>query len=103
MDFMSPTANRMTNYYPRTPAREPAREPARQPRAAFTMSQTLENPAMEAAEAVMVSADMQRMAPLTPIDAAQTIVAPSAAMNAENWLNKFFVNRKILDSDYCVE
>ena len=67
------------------------------------ISQTLQNPAVEAAQAVMVSADMQRMLPLTPIDAAQTIVGPSAAMNASNWLNKFFINRKILDSDYCVE
>jgi hypothetical protein len=67
------------------------------------ISQTLQNPVMEAAQAVMVSADMQRMAPLTPLDAAQTIVAPSAAMNAENWVNKLLINRKILDSDYCVE
>ena len=113
MEFLSPTARRMTSFFPRTPARQPNfNTPPAGPRSpappAAPRSQTLTNPAMEAAEAVqaeaiMVSADTQRMAPLTPIDAAQTIVAPSAAINASNWLQKFFVNRKILDSDYCVE
>ena len=62
-----------------------------------------QNSTLTAARAIMVGADRQRMPPLTPVDAAQTIVAPSAAIKAQNWINTFIETRKILDSDYCVE
>ena len=61
------------------------------------------NTQSSSARAIMVSADMQRMQSLLPINSNTTVISASTAINSSNWLNKFFVNRKILDSDYCVE
>jgi hypothetical protein len=61
-----------------------------------------EKSVMSAVDQLILAADSQRMAPLFPINAAQTLVGATAGVNAQMWLSKFMADRQIINQDYCV-